>query len=806
MKQKTIQEQYILLKEGKIAQVDFLKSAKRQFPGLILNNASLKDTETILKSHKVLNEGYIDLKPIGTFEGRKEENFEIAFKNFLKEQKEEIKADTDKVSKYVEDAYNKNYGIGEKNNPNKISFQQFIDGVYSESYNPKNVEKTLEEIIEIVQKNLDKDFQYYLKNYYKGVEGYGLEQIEDSKEPKGKHASSGYGDLDKDTKSLIKENAIKKSKRVGLNQGLMKLITEGLGDGDVKRKTYELDITSIESFKKMLAQYFPDKFEYDLDYYINWFNKEIRPNLNEDNDEEDGSFVDNKLLRDIDNKVKLINSLIEKAYDSDGDPIAVVDSSGTWEEPIVYEPLSWDGEKLILKSKSTQSNIVDEEVIEGDNLYHDGIPSLNYIGRMYRKALKKHNIQEAGTYDDLRNQYKEDKEDEGYWDDMDDEDDDWDYFKQGKSRKDNPYEPGTSDHELWNINWEAGEEKSEDNIDWDKEDLFESQKESGLIVKVDSQDINSFENWLDQSPFYAEKEGDGVYFFEEAPENFDNLEKFLQIEMAAEDISVQFEAQGSINEEEKFIPHVQLHENKNMNLQQKLKEIEKTGITAALEAKMSAIQEEINTRQEKISSISENEALADFVDKSQIKNIEKEIKELEKHKVKLENALAKANGGKKPKKQVVDEDEEIANDERVEESDYAYDDERYWEEKDDEAYAAAYDAMDDETLATDFDDLGPSSEDYESLDSQDSRWSEYNEDDKWADDNSFRGGDHDFKNHPINEGYTTDDKIDFLSQIRFPEPKDMLEFGNLDKLSPKTIQALFESYFPQKANKKIIKG
>jgi hypothetical protein len=217
-----------------------------------------------------------------------------------------------------------------------------------------------------------------------------------------------------------------------------------------------------------------------------------------------------------------------------------------------------------------------------------------------------------------------------------------------------------------------------------------------------------------------------------------------------------------------------------MNLQQKLKEIERGGVVASLESKINAIQEEIDSRQEKINTVSENESLSEFVDKNQLKGLEKEIKELEKHKAKLEKTLDKANGGKKPKKQVVDEDDDIDDDESVEESYYEYDDERYWEEKDDNDYEAAYDEMNDETSEID--------------------------DDLWADDNEYLGGEHDFKNHPIQEGYSVNDKIDFLSGIRYPEQQDMLEFGNLDKLSPKTIQTLFESYFPHLNNKKIIKG
>lgn len=744
MKQKTIQEQYILLKEGKSASIDFLNKAKREFPNLIKGNTSLKDTEAILKSNHLINENYMDLNPMIVGETKPKESWENSFQNFLKENKEETKADSNKVSKYVEDSYNKNYGTNSKQHPNKISFQQYLNGVYFESHNEKNSEKNLEEVIEIVNKNLEKDFQYYLKNQYKGVEGIGLTSMNEPKEPKGKYASSGYGDLDKDTKSLIKED-------LGLNKGLMNMITEGLGDGGVKKKTYELDITSIESFKKMLAQYFPDKFKYDLDYYIDWFNREIRPNLNE-------SFKNSTLTFDrlnLQDKFKNYENdkykVVKFAYDDEG-------TNGFYLLDLIN--------KKILSYQLNSGNII--------------------FNKFDTLSQEKNNIGENFTQD----------------------------------------------------NYESNE--------------YKSSNKSGLLVSVNPEDINSFENWLDQSPFYAEKEGDGVYFFEEASENLDNLEKFLQIEMAAEDISVQFEGQeDNLSEgifdsapknlqevKERFIPHVQLHENieegdeviydgekykiekisddgrvyiypseeskllgrlpsvwvypedleikgslnenQNMNLQQKLKEIERGGVVASLESKINAIQEEIDSRQEKINTVSENESLSEFVDKNQLKGLEKEIKELEKHKAKLEKTLDKANGGKKPKKQVVDEDNDVNDDESVEESYYEHDDERYWDEKDDNDYEAAYDEMNDEASETD--------------------------DDLWADDNEYLGGEHDFKNHPIQERYSVNDKIDFLSGIRYPEQQDMLEFGNLDKLSPKTIQTLFESYFPHLNNKKIIKG
>ena len=186
-------------------------------------------------------------------------------------------------------------------------------------------------------------------------------------EPKGTHKSSGYGDLDKDTKALIKEN------KFNLNQGLMRMINEWSEDSGGQ----DMMEGEEEEFKIPVKK--------------------------------------------IENLVKLVNSLIEKAVDEDGDPIPVVDTTGTWESPTIYSPIHFDGTNLTIISQEVMGGKEEVDEYEGENLYHDGIPSLNYIGRMYRKALKKHNIQEAGTYDDLRNQYKEDKEDEGYWDDMDDE-------------------------------------------------------------------------------------------------------------------------------------------------------------------------------------------------------------------------------------------------------------------------------------------------------------------------------------------------------------------------------------------------
>jgi hypothetical protein len=92
----------------------------------------------------------------------------------------------------------------------------------------------------------------------------------------------------------------------------------------------------------------------------------------------------------------------------------------------------------------------------------------------------------------------------------------------------------------------------------------------------------------------------------------------------------------------------------------KIKEIEQQGSVAALEAKMSALDEEIQVREDKLAMVQENEALSEFVNQSKINEMQKEIKELQKAKEKYTKLYEKATGGSK--KEIIDEE----NDEELE--------------------------------------------------------------------------------------------------------------------------------------------
>lgn len=197
---KTLQEQYNLIQEGKGSKDIFLKTAKKQFPNMITNAATFEETSHILKSRNVINEalgGVISTPAITTFEAREEEGWEKMYKNYLSE---EAKAVEKKATKDVEEAETAAFDYKDvKELDNQIG-HEVQHGIYFES--KQNPDKTIEEIKEMVAKNLAKDQLYYKNNAMFGVDGLGLEEMK-AEEVSGKHKESGYSDK---LKALVKES------------------------------------------------------------------------------------------------------------------------------------------------------------------------------------------------------------------------------------------------------------------------------------------------------------------------------------------------------------------------------------------------------------------------------------------------------------------------------------------------------------------------------------------------------------------------------------------------------------------------
>jgi len=157
----------------------------------------MKKAEKLFKDLLNENLGYIDLKPINQIEATPKTNFEIKYAEYLAE---EAKVEEKKVTKEVEEVAESNFDYKDvKNLDNQIG-QEVLNGIYFEA--KQNPDKNLDEIREIVSKNLSKDGQYYMNNAMFGIDGLKAETMK-NEEVSGKHAASGYSDK---VKEVVKES------------------------------------------------------------------------------------------------------------------------------------------------------------------------------------------------------------------------------------------------------------------------------------------------------------------------------------------------------------------------------------------------------------------------------------------------------------------------------------------------------------------------------------------------------------------------------------------------------------------------
>ncbi len=225
---KTLQDQYLLIKEGKGHKDVFIKEAKQQFPGLIRNSATYTEVANVLKTKNIINENVVGIGPINNITPSKKESYEVAFEKFLAEAKKEYfddeKAELKKPSKQVEEDAEKNFDREDMKNPDNLIFDQIMKGYYTEMKDPKNEDKTVEELKAIVFKNLEKNPIYYTEKGQFGVKdlGYTTEApgLGEPKEPKGPHKSSGYGTLKESKEPVNEEIQIRKVVRSIINEEL----------------------------------------------------------------------------------------------------------------------------------------------------------------------------------------------------------------------------------------------------------------------------------------------------------------------------------------------------------------------------------------------------------------------------------------------------------------------------------------------------------------------------------------------------------------------------------------------------------
>jgi hypothetical protein len=274
---KTLQDQYLLIKEGKGHKGVFLTEAKRQFPDIVRNAASFNEAVASLQTKNIISENVIGLTAVNSpFEPKKKQSFETAFESFLAEAKkkenedEKVKAEEKKVSKKVEEDYSHNYNQKDTKDIDNLIFDQVMNGYYAEMKDPKNADKTMQELKDIVMKNLQKDPIHYTKDGQFGEKGLGytteVPGLGTPKEAKGKYKSSGYGDLKESFQPLNEEDKLRKVIREIISEELnteefkntlIKLEQPYLNDkealGDIQ-KIYSSHIQGLNSISQNLKE------------------------------------------------------------------------------------------------------------------------------------------------------------------------------------------------------------------------------------------------------------------------------------------------------------------------------------------------------------------------------------------------------------------------------------------------------------------------------------------------------------------------------------------------------------------------
>lgn len=111
-----------------------------------------------------------------------------------------------------------------------------------------------------------------------------------------------------------------------------------------------------------------------------------------------GAIGSASVLRTAKKYVNEVNRLIALAYDEDGDPLVVYDTSSTWQSPSIYSPFKLSRGTLYgieidypfgLGSKPTKKRII----VRKADLEFDGIGMLQDVAKMYRRALRQAGIQ-----------------------------------------------------------------------------------------------------------------------------------------------------------------------------------------------------------------------------------------------------------------------------------------------------------------------------------------------------------------------------------------------------------------------------
>jgi hypothetical protein len=657
---KTLQTEYNLIKEGKGFKDSFVKEAKRIYPNLIPNSSNFEQTSKILINKSIIFENQMS----------SQEDTSLNWFKIFNESITEAKVEEKSPTKEVVDMETRGFDYKDTKNIDNVYGQSFLDGFYTEMCESKNKDKSVEEIKNIVAKNLAKDRLYYVKDGQFGIKGLGYTTehpgLGTPKEPKGKYKSSGYGDIDK---KFLNEN--KSNPEV---EKLLKIINTKKAGPEYKKALIDL----ISMAEKKSGKTINTKKEalLALDY--------IEPSIRELETRSVGSMVKPEGFQ-VGDKVKFkgMNHEVTRIVD-DRIYIKNLKYSGrpdTWVKAVDLKenkiPQFKKGDKVTYLGYPGE--------ITGVNNEMTGAISYNVAYNKGNGRTKASNIyNKGGAIKHLNDDLNESKRQvhpvvmqnmmENVKKDL--------YQISKSGPKSNPYyvlekPDGSKLIDMMFDTYEDAEVYAKKKGFTTQKGLNENNRDfegTGLIVIGRTQlDNNGITDMLDETDYYGIWDSrEGYWFFPEDEETLDSLEIELSREFDRRGIDARFEGQfnESLNEnknnmiklldllegeyydlpkkeDKKKIKKEEKKPTKKSPISDKIKEIEAQGSVAALEAKMNALEEEIQVRESKLNTITEDESLQEFINPTRVNEMEKEIKELKKAKEKYSKIYEKLTKAEK---------------------------------------------------------------------------------------------------------------------------------------------------------------
>ena len=158
---------------------------------------------------------------------------------------------------------------------------------------------------------------------------------------------------------------------------------------------------------------------------------------------------------------------------------------------------------------------------------------------------------------------------------------------------------------------------------------------------------------------YSEKLKDSDNTFDLVKESLMGSLREEEIEEAPKPDFMDIDGDGDKEESMKKAGKDKKKKVKKESIDSKLAEIGKEAETVKLEAQLDYLHDHIQEKLDRVSSIQEDENLSELIDKTKMKQMQREIKDLERKKLKMEKIYEKSCGKAYSKTEIVDETEEL---------------------------------------------------------------------------------------------------------------------------------------------------